>query len=167
MPFFLTFPSALGLRQKTQITSRCFPHLLFLTAVGVGTILWATTLNRARGVVRQAVFLVGTASPRLSLIWLLRLCRWLPPRPLPARSYPAEVAGGHRDRRWLRGRRASPLRFWPLLFLPDLSKQLHRSSQASAVFNFEADEISIVQACTHPAFPRQSIKANPLLPFKT
>lgn len=120
-----------------------------------------------------AVFLVGAASPRLSLIWLLMLAggAWLAGCPGPALPRGSGTGTGSGSTgsgsTGSGGRASSPAASGLSSPAPGLGKQLLCSSQVTAIFNFEAKEISIVEACTYPAFPRQNTKANPLFPFKT
>lgn len=139
------------------ITRRCCPHLPFFTTVRFGRISRATTLKKA-GAGGVSVFLGRAASPRLSLIWLSRLSGGSCLGRCPGRPCPGGAAGGT-------GR--SPAASGVFSLSSDLGKQLYRSSQATGIFNSEANGISIVQVCTYPAFPRQNVKAKPMFPFKT
>lgn len=103
---------------------------------------------------RAAVFVAEAASARLSLVWCWSLaggvCLARCPGPAVPRgggaaaaAAPAPAAG------------TSPAPPGPLLPLPALGAQLHRSSRVTAIFNSQANKISIVKAPTYPAFPRQ------------
>lgn len=162
MPFLPTSPQPWARSECTNSLPRCFPHLLFLTALGFGPISWATTLKREkdRGVRGGgAVFLTGAHLAFNACRWL-PVARWPLPGPGPA----------PRRRHRLRHRRARSCPRPPPAVpppSPGLGEQLHGSSQVAGIFNCEANESTIVQVCTYPASPRRDRKANPPFSFKT
>lgn len=153
MPFFLTVPSVRGLMQKL-ITRPRFPSFIVLHRCWLRYNLIGYNFKDGAGWgvegVKAAFQAVGCFSSAESHL-AFNACRWLRARPLPGTG---TGPGAHLSRR-----------FWLLLALSDLDKQLHRGSQVSGIFNFEANEISIVQARTHPAFPPTNYKGKAAVSF--